>query len=323
MKTEPVVFCMSVTPFTATGAIDEEGLRRHLERMVEAQVAVYLASPGSGEGHALSRDELRAVYRLGVEICKGKVPLYANPTESRTVEDALAKARLAIDAGVDVVTLYPVDGGHGMRPIEAEQDAYYRFLLDRIDHPVALAVNLLAGGYGAPIGLFKRLCADYPRIVAINVNQPPTSTLAELMDAVRPGIAFYTSAEMLPEALTLGAKGCMTGQANVVPYLVRSIGRHFVAGDIEACRRSFARLFALNRTVGNFCLDQSVPQLWSPRWIKAAMKALALPGHGEGRMRLPYLSPSAADIDTLARALAAIDLAGAEREARDRIRAAP
>lgn len=318
MEREPIVFCMSVTPFTATGAVDEDALRRHLERMVEAEVAVYVASPGSGEGHALSRDELGRVYRLGVEVCKGKVPVYANPPESRTAEEALAKARIAIDSGVDVVTLYPIDGGHGMRPIEAEQEAFYRILLDQIDHPVALAVNLLAGGYGAPIGLFKRLCADYRQIVVINVNQPPTSYLSELMDAVGPRIAFYTSAEMLPEALTLGAKGCMTGQANVAPYLIRSIGRHFEAGQIDACGRALGQLFRWNKAVASFCLDQSVPQQWSPRWIKAAMRALGLPGHGEGRMRPPYLSPSREEIEHLGAALRALDLDGIESRARER-----
>ena len=53
--------------------------------------------------------------------------------------------RLAIEAGVDLVQLYPVDAGHGMRPTEAEQEIYYRFLLDQIDHPVGLSVNSLAG----------------------------------------------------------------------------------------------------------------------------------------------------------------------------------
>ncbi len=317
MKQEPAVYCMSVTPFTASGTIDEDALRQHLARMVEAGVGVYLASPGSGEGHSLSRDELRLVYRLGVEICKGKVPTYANPPESRNAEEALAKAQIAIDSGVDVVQLYPVDGGHGMRPTEAEQEAYFRFLLDQIDHPVGLSVNYLAGGYGIPIGLFKRICADYRQIVLINVNQPPTSYLAELMDSVGPRIAFYTGAEMLAEALTLGAKGCLTGQANVVPYLIRSIGRHFKAGEIEACGRALTQLFRFNNVVGPFRLDLTVQQLWSPRWIKAAMKVLGLPGHGEGRMRPPYLSPSNEDIEKLGVMLRALDLSGIEARARD------
>lgn len=316
MLHEPTVYCMSVTPFGADGAIDQEGLRAHLARMVEAGVAVYLASPGSGEGHSLSHDELSLVYRIGVEVCKDKVPVCANPAEARNAEEAFAKIRIAIDAGVDLVQLYPVDAGHGMRPTEAEQESYYRYLLDRIDHPAGLSVNALAGGYGAPVSLFKRLCDDYRQIVLINVNQPPTSYLSELMGAVGTQVAFYTAAEMLPEALTLGARGCLTGQANVAPYLIRSIGRHFADRRIAECGRALHDVFRINRAVGQFGLDQTVQQLWSPRWIKAAMRALGLPGHGEGRMRPPYRSPTSPEIDKLAATLASIDLAGIERHAR-------
>lgn len=315
MEEEPLVYCMSVTPFTATGAVDEDGLRQHLARMVQLGVGVYLASPGSGEGHSLSHDELRLVYRIGVEVCKGKVPTFANPPESRTANEALAKARIAIECGVDLVLLYPVDAGHAMRPTEAEQETYYRFLLDQIDYPVGLVVNLFAGGYAAPIPLFRRLCAEYRHIELINVNQPPTSYLAELMDAIERRVAFYTAAEMLPEALTLGAKGCLTGQTNVIPHLIRSIGQHFRAGRMEACGRALTELFRFNKAVGPFGLDQSVQQLWSPRWIKAAMAALGLPGHGEGRMRPPYLSPSAEEISMLGERLRELDVPAIEARA--------
>jgi 4-hydroxy-tetrahydrodipicolinate synthase len=316
MANEPVVYCMSVTPFAADGTVDQAGLRAHLARMVEAGVAVYLASPGSGEGHSLSREELDLVYRVGVEVCKGRVPVCANPPEARNAEESLARLRLAIDAGVDLVQLYPVDAGHGMRPTEAEQETYYRYLLDRIDHPVGLSVNVLAGGYGAPVSLFKRLCDDYPQIELINVNQPPTSHLSELMSTLGARVAFCTAAEMLPEGLTLGAKGCLTGQANVTPYLIRAIGRHFINGQIENCGRALHDVFRMNRTVGQFGLDRTVQQLWSPRWIKAAMCVLDLPGHGGGRMRPPYRSPSVEEIESLAVALASIDLSGTERRHR-------
>lgn len=317
MSGEPTTFCMSITPFTPTFAVDEVEYRRHLTRLVEAGVGVYLASPGSGEGHALSSDELRLIYRVGVEVGKGKVPICANLPEARSVGQLLDKARLAIAAGVDVVQIYTVDPGHGMRPTEAEQEAFYREALDAIDHPTGLSVNLLAGGYLTPIGLLKRLCADYRQIAFINVLQPPTAYLAELMEAVGPGVAFYSAAEMLVECLTLGGQGCLTGHANVVPFLVRSIGRYHAARRLEKCGQSLLDLFRLNRAVAPFGLDANAPPQWSARWLKAAMKVLGLPGHSDGRMRPPYLSPAPEDIEALASILDAIDLVGMERRARD------
>jgi 4-hydroxy-tetrahydrodipicolinate synthase len=308
MTQEPSVYCMSVTPF-AGRRLNRRGRIPSASRPNgEAGVAVYLGSPGSGEGHSLSHEELRSVYQLGVAACRGKVPVCANPPESRNPAEALTKARIAVDAGIDVVQLYPLDAGHGMRPTLVEQETYYRLLLDQLDHPIGLSVNALAGGYGAPVSLFKRLCGDYRKIVLINVNQPPTSYLAELMEAVGPRVAFYTAAEMLAEGLTLGAKGCLTGQANVAPHLIASIGTHFAKRRIAECGRALTDVFRFNRAVGSFGLDQTVQQQWSPRWIKAAMKILGQPGHGDGRMRPPYRSPSLQEIQELPGALESIDL---------------
>ena len=80
------MFCMSATPFKEDGSLDEEGLRVHLRRLVAAGNGVYLGSGGAGEGHVLTVPELRRIYDIGVEECKGKVPTYANPREPRSVQ---------------------------------------------------------------------------------------------------------------------------------------------------------------------------------------------------------------------------------------------
>jgi 4-hydroxy-tetrahydrodipicolinate synthase len=306
---------MSITPFAADLAFDEAAYRRHLERMVHCGVSVYLASPGSGEGHALSADELRRVYEVGVDVCKGKVQVLVNLPEARTAQQTIERARIAMAAGVDAVQIYTVDAGHGMRPTAAEQEAYFRNVLDAIDYPVGLSVNILAAGYLTPIGVLKRLCDDYSSISFINVMQPPTSYLAELISAVGPRVEYYVGAEMLAEGLTLNVSGCLTGHANVVPLLIRAIGHSFAVGRIEESGCYLLDLFRLNGAVARFGLDSDAPTSWSARWIKAAMTALDLPGHSQGRMRPPYLTPSRADMDRLADMLRAIDVAGMESRA--------
>lgn len=315
MTKDPLVFCMSVTPFDSAGKFDENAYRQHINRLVEAGVGIYIASPGSGEGHSLSYAELERAYRIGVEIGNRRVPIYANPPESRNADEMARKIELAFGAGVDSVQLYTVDAGHGMQPTPAEQEIYYRTLLDKVSGPVGLSVNILAGGYVTPPNVYAKLCADYPQITYINVNQPPTSYLVELMEGVGPRVAIYTAPEMLAEALTLGAKGCLTGHANVVPYLVRSIGHHFASGDLVACGGALRELFRLNRAVAGFGLD-GVGALWSARWLKVAMEALSLPGHGGGRMRPPYRIATIEEKKVLADRLRTIGLAEIEERAR-------
>src|SRR6201999_2935562 len=122
---KPLMFSMVVTPMDKEGRLDEDGIRAHLQRMVDAGVGVYLGSGGSGEGHALEIDELARLYQLGAEVCKGKVPVYCNPPESRTADEMQRKANAAMDAGVDLVQFYQLDAGHGRQPPLSEQEMYY------------------------------------------------------------------------------------------------------------------------------------------------------------------------------------------------------
>jgi len=293
IASEPTVFCMLATPFDADGSVDEPGLRALLRRMVQARVGVYLGSGGAGEGHALSLRELRRVYDIGVAECGGKVPTYANPPEARSAGQMLEMMREAVLAGVDVVQIYPVDGGHGMRPTYAEQERYYHHLLDRIDHPIALSVHV-SSGYIVPIALLKALCERYPQIIAINVMGTPIHYLVELRDAV-PGIAIYVRMVNVVEGLAIGCQGCLAAEPNIVPRLCRSVVDHYRAGDMVACGAALA----------NVVRFAAIVDRWSPstaRWVKMAMMVLDLPGSGAGRLREPYVLPAQSELDAMAAA---------------------
>lgn len=289
---DPIMFCMVATPFTDEGKLDEKALRAHLHRMIEAKNGVYLGSGGAGEGHALIPEELKRVYEIGVEECKGKVPTYANPRESRTANDMLSVVKLAVATNVDVVQLYPMDGGHGMRPTPAEQERYYRDLLEEIKHPVAISVNV-AVGYTTPIDVLQKLCGDYRQIVAVNIMGPPMGYFVQLKDAIRADIALYTGAANILESLPLGSNGCLEAESNICPRLCQSIVDYYVAGDMTAAGEAMA----------NFHRFANIVNRWAPataRWVKMAMKVLNLPG-GNGVLRRPYLLPSEADQKEMAR----------------------
>ena len=56
-------FTISITPFAEDGSIDEAKLRRHLSKLGDAGIGVYVGGGGSGEGYTLSADETRASMR--------------------------------------------------------------------------------------------------------------------------------------------------------------------------------------------------------------------------------------------------------------------
>jgi 4-hydroxy-tetrahydrodipicolinate synthase len=290
---------MSVTPFRADGGLDEAGLRNHLRRLVATGTGVYLGSGGAGEGHVLTIDELRTVYSIGVEEAKGKVPVYANPRESRSAAAMYEVVRAAIEADVDVVQLYQVDAGHGMIPTLLEQEAYFRELLERINHPTAISIHAYAG-YAAPVALMRDLCRDFPQVVAVNVMGPPNAYFMTLRDALPASIDMYTGVTNLIHVVALGAAGALLAENNVIPQTCQQVAAAWQARDLDA-------LGTVLRHVQRFTAAVTP---WAPstaRWAKTAMHVLGLPG-GNGVLRRPYLLPPPEERQRMAESLRALHI---------------
>lgn len=282
MANQPLtMFCMSATIFNEDGTLDDDGLRKHLQRLVDARNGIYLGSGGAGEGHVLTPKELRQVYDVGVDVAKGKVPLYANPRESRSAAAMYEVAKEAVAAGVDVVQLYQLDGGHGMIPTQREQEAYWKELLDKISHPVAISIHLYAG-YMATPAFLKELCGRYEQICAINVMGPGNGYFIQLRDLLPELVKLYTGVAQLVEVATLGAAGALLAENNIIPNICQEIADGYEAGDL-------AKVSVATKNVQRF---SNVVSQWAPstaRWVKMAMKVLDL---GPSTLRPPYLMPT-------------------------------
>lgn len=281
------VYCMVATPFDAHGNLDLDAYRDLLKLMCQANVGVYLGSGGAGEGHALSMAELAELYKTGVDTCRGRVPVAANPREARTAKDMLALAGEAVAAGVDLVQLYPLDAGHGMIPTTEEQEHYYRFLLEQLDHPTAISVHV-AVGYVTPVSLLVRLVKEFPAIEAINVMGPPLHYFVELGDTLKDAgasVKLYAGMHQLLPTLFAGGAGCLAAEPNLVPALSRAFADAVVSSDQE---RAGELLVWMTRL-------QTLVNRWAPstaRWVKMGLKVLGLPG-GNGVLREPYVLPGA------------------------------
>jgi 4-hydroxy-tetrahydrodipicolinate synthase len=300
------VYCMVATPFDERANLDLDAYRDLLDLMCQANVGVYLGSGGAGEGHALTVAELAELYQVGVETCRGRVPVAANPREARTATDMLALATEAARAGVDLVQLYPLDAGHGMIPTAPEQERYYRFLLERLDHPAAISVHVSVG-YVTPIPLLVKLAKEYRSIEAINVMGPPLDYFVALSGALQDaGVSpkLYAGMHQLLPTLYAGGSGCLAAEPNLVPRLSRAFADAIAGNDQDRVGDLLVWMTRL----------QSLVSRWAPstaRWVKMGLNVLGLPG-GNGVIREPYVLPGA---DALAEMSAGFEALGlSERE---------
>lgn len=305
MSDTPTVFAMSMTPFLEDGSLDEDGLRVHLRRLRDAGVGVYLGSPGSGEGHALTEEERRRVYEIGVEELRGKVPVRANPPEPRSAQQVIGWMRLALECGVECVECYALDAGHGMKPRPDEQWAFYEDVLTAIDAPVALSIHRAAASWAPSATLIGQLAKKYDNVRSVHVIHAGSETAVRVKDVVPDDVKVYGGTATLLQDLALGLDGCQGAEGNVCPNLMTGIVRDFQSGDIETAGHNMTTLLRLYRLSGR----------WSPssaRWVKMAMKVLGYPG---GDVRRPYLMPGPDQLEAMKAEFDTIGLVEAERAA--------
>ncbi len=273
-------YCMTPTPFKKNKEVDEEGFRRFLQRYIDSRIGIYLGSAGTGEAHTLTGPELERIYRIGVEECKGKIPVHANLPEEHSAGRTLEHIRRAIAAGVEVVHLYPLEGRHSMRPNPTELMAYFDNLLGPIKHPIILAVNNRMLHYEVKPATVEAICRKYKQIIGVRMSDVRESYLIELKDRINWNMEYIV---MLPgsiSSLMIGATGLFGSEGGIIPKTIRQFLDLYQQKRYDELVKVYAHIDRFNQ----YARHWGPP---APRWYKMAMRILKLPG-GEGGLREPY-----------------------------------
>jgi 4-hydroxy-tetrahydrodipicolinate synthase len=122
------------TPFTEEGDLDPAAFRREVQMMRELPITGVVVGGSTGEGHALSIDELAELCRIAIDEVGGSMPVIARIITT-TTRDAIARGRAARDAGVGGTMVTP--------PIYQNPDAaamidYYSQIRAQVGLPVII-----------------------------------------------------------------------------------------------------------------------------------------------------------------------------------------
>ena len=240
----PVMFCMLNTALDANQKLDEQGIKTHIDRMAEAGVGIYVGSGGSGEGSSLEIEDLDQLYKIAVKYGKGRIPVYSNPREAHTAKEMYEISNLAVKAGIDVVQLYQLQQFHFNTPNTFEQETYYRYILDRINHPIAISIHN-ASGYLAPVELVIKLCNDYKQVVLVNMHGPQVPYMLRLKASVRPEIKYYMGSANILTTLPIGGNGAQAAEPNYAPKLCQQIIDGFIANDMKKAGEAAALMMKM------------------------------------------------------------------------------
>ena len=289
------VFTISITPFTQDGAIDEPALRRHLTKLGDGGVGVYVGGGGSGEGYTLSPAETEQLLTIAVDTLKGKAPIRAMGVEPRTSRQMIDFLNMAKRVGVDAAQVYSLDVGHAHVPTPRELDTYFSEVLSNTDMPCVLSTHQSVG-YVIPPQVIIELFGRHSHLVGLNISHQDPAYLRTLVDALGDRIDICVGGpHMAPLALALGAQGFLTSEGNLAPKLCRSVIDAAKAGDNTAFLDRWGKLMRLFMALyGNGGI----------RVTKAVLEHYGLAGGYPRPPRLP------SEQDSLAKALEVVEKMG-------------
>ncbi len=275
-----------VTPFTASGEIDEAGLRKLVEFHVARGTDGLVPCGTTGENPTFTPEEHERVLSIVVEAAAGRLTVIGGAGSNATSK-AVSLAEGAERAGCDgLLVITPFYN----KPQPDGLVAHFRAVAGATSLPLVMYNVPGRTGVNMRPETVARL-ADVPNIVAIKEASGDVNQSSEIVASVgdRIGVLAGDDALTLP-IMAVGGKGVVSVLGNVVPERMCALVRAAAAGDMTAARCEHLALYELAQAM--FVESNPVP-------VKHVMSRLGLPA-GPVRPPLAPLRPeSAARLDRL------------------------
>lgn len=272
MFTPKGVIVPLVTPMHDDGSINEEELRRQINRLIDAGIFGIFVLGTNGEFYALNEDEKLRVIKAAVDEVKGRVPVYAG-TGCVTTEDTIRLSKKAEELGVDALSI--------ISPyfVNVSQDDIFRHF-DKVAKSVKLPILLYnmpaRTGNNINFKTIKKLAEENPNIVGVKDSSGNFDNTLRYIEETGGNVHTLAGNDsLILWTLEAGGTGAIAGWSNAFPRLMCSIYENWVKGDKEAANKAqkMIRPFRDVMAMGN---PNSV--------VKRAMNLL---GHKVGPAREP------------------------------------
>ena len=254
-----------VTPFNEDESLNESGLRRIVNYLIDAGVHGHFPSGSQGEMWALSTDEKKRVMEITVEAADGRVFVMPS-TGAITTRESIELTQFAEKIGADAVSLITP---YFISPSDQEMVDHFVAICDSVSIPV-LGYNNVGRTH---VALTPKQCAAIAaraqNFVGIKDSSGDLSNTMLYMELCPEGFLTFMGRDTLIYAgMCYGCVGAVAATGNVVPELVVGIYDAYQAGDHEKALELQHQLAPLRHafTLGSF-----------PVTVKDAMELMGLP----------------------------------------------
>ena len=271
-----------ITPFRA-GQVDEEALRAHVERQIEAGVDGVIPCGSTGESATLSHLEHRRVVEIVVETARGRIAVIAG-TGSNSTREAIELTLHAKQAGADGALLL---SPYYNKPTQEGIYAHYAAIAEATRFP--LVIYNIPGRTASNIApeIIARL-ARLEHIVGVKESSGSLDQMTHVIAKCPSDFAVLSGDDGLTLALlSIGGKGVVSVVSNLAPRQVCDLVRRFQSGDVAGAQAIHYSLLPLVDVL--FCETNPIP-------VKAAASEL---GWCSPEMRLPLTRITDANLERL------------------------
>jgi len=283
-----------VTPFRRDLSLDEETLRRLVQRQLAAGINFLVPCGTTGESPTLTRTEHLRVVEITVEEAKGKVPVLAGAGGYNTHE-VIELARDLQDRGADgILSVTP----YYNKPTQEGLYQHYEAIAAAIRLPIVVYSVQGRTGVNVEPATLARL-AQIENIVGVKEASGNIGQMATVLHEVPSTFTVLSGDDAITIPLAaLGGRGVISVVSNEIPGPMTELAQACLRGDFAAARVIQARYLPLMNV--NFVESNPIP-------VKAAMARMGLL---QLVYRLPMVPPSAASLVKIEKVLEAVGLRG-------------
>ena len=281
-----------VTPFTASGDLDERAVRRLARRQIDAGIHFLAPCGTTGENPTLSLAERLRIVEILVDEAAGTAPVLAGAGgyDTKAIIHLAGEMRKAGASGLLSVTPYY------NKPTQEGLYQHFRAIADST--PLPIIVYNVPGRTGVNVepATLARLAA-IPNIAGVKEASGNITQMCEVCNAVPDRFLVLSGDDAITLPLmAIGGRGVISVASNEVPAEMVRMVEAAERGDFAAARAVHRRMLPLMQV--NFIESNPVP-------VKAAMAAMGLLDEA---YRLPMCPPKAESREKILKVLKSLDL---------------
>ncbi|MDO9417481.1 4-hydroxy-tetrahydrodipicolinate synthase [Pararhizobium sp.] len=235
-----------VTPFTETGAVDEDSFVAHVEWQISEGSHGLVPVGTTGESPTLSHAEHKRVVELCIKTAAGRVPVIAGAGSNNTRE-AIELAQHAETAGADAVLVVTP---YYNKPTQKGLFAHYSAIAESIRLPIVIYNIPGRSVVDMSVETMAALYKAYPQILGVKDATGKIERVSE--QRLSCGESFLQLSGEDATALGFnahGGKGCISVTANVAPRLCAEFQEATLAGDYAKALDYQDRLMPLHKAI--------------------------------------------------------------------------